>query len=136
MRPKKHRDKAHREQARRQRDWEWGFADRVARLGTIWVCWWDKDGRHGKSGKAPDDLLVCCLITGCELSEWLNRHPDWWDIGEWDDARYAAPVSLTEVGRAALANRSAYDMEPVTWGLCEPGHEAIPLPSKVSGGAP
>ncbi len=53
---------------------------------------------------------------------------DWWVIGDWSDQRYAAPVSLTDAGRAALANREQYDLEPVTGGLVEPGWQATPAP--------
>ena len=118
-----------RERARRMRDSQWAFADRVAAAGTVWVCWWNKNRRHDTSKALPDDLLVLCLISGMELLEWLNAHPDWWAIGEWSDARYAAPVSLTEAGRAALAQREKYDLEPVTGGLVEPGWQATPIES-------
>jgi hypothetical protein len=114
--------------ARRMRDHQWEVADRVAKLGTLWVCWWNKNRRHDDTKPLPDDLLVCGLIDGNELLEWLNAHKDWWVIGGWSDARYAAPLSLTDVGHAALAEREKYDMEPVTGGMVEPGWQAIPGP--------
>jgi hypothetical protein len=131
--PKLLTDKRDREMARRMRDGQWAFADRVAAQGTVWVCWWNKN-RHGPSPSAQyadgsgyrDDLLVCGLIDGMELAAWLHSHEDWWVIGEWSDERYAAPVSLTDAGRVALANREAYDMEPIEGGLAEPGWQAIP----------
>jgi len=125
MKPKKLNTKAHREMARVARNHQWEFADRVAKQGTIWLCWWNKNRRHDYHNH-PDDLVVCGLIDGMELLEWLNSHKDWWIIGEWSDERYAAPVSLTDAGRAALAEREKYDMEPVTGGLVEPGWQAIP----------
>jgi len=123
MKPKRLTSKRDREMARRMRDQQWAFAEQVADFGTVWVCWWNKDGHH----KTPlPDLRICGLIDGCELIEWLHSHPDWWEIGEWSDERYAAPVRLTDAGRVALANRNQYDMEPVTGGLCEPGWIAVP----------
>jgi hypothetical protein len=118
-----------RHMARRMRDSQWAFMERVASSGTVWVCWWNKD-RHHDEKAAPPDLLICGLIDGCELLEWLHSHEAWWIIGEWSDERYAAPVSLTDAGRAALANRDPYDMEPVTGGLVEPGWQATPAPVK------
>lgn len=111
-------------------DGYWEFMDLVARHGTLWACWWNKNGHHAPENR-PTDLYVCGLIDGCELREWLNRHEDWWVIGEWSDERYAAPVSLTDTGRAALANREQYDMEDVTGGLVEPGWVATPLPRSI-----
>lgn len=125
--PKKIKSKQQREIARIMRDSQWAFAEKAAKHGTIWVCWWDKDRRH-RTEPLPDDLVVHGLISGMELLEWLGSHPDWWKIGEWSDERYAAPVSITEAGRAALAEREKYDMEPVIGGLVEPGWQAVPLP--------
>lgn len=121
-------DPHHRETARRMRDWQWKFADRVAWQGTVWVCWWNKNGRHDMKSieLLPGDLVVLSLISGMELLEWLGAHKDWWVIGKWSDERYAAPVSLTDAGREALANRHLYDMEPVTGGLVEPGWTTVP----------
>jgi hypothetical protein len=113
-----------RARARATRDHNWEIARRIAEHGTLWICWWNKDGHHQKP--YPDDLLVCGLITGCEIAGWLNTHPDWWLIGEWDDARYAAPVAITEAGRQALAEWEKYDMEPVEGGLVEPGWICTP----------
>ena len=76
----------------------------------------------------PDDLMVCGLIAGMELAAWLRSHPDWTITGEWDDARYAAPVWITDAGREALAKRERYDMEPALGGPVEPGWSCVPLP--------
>ena len=119
-----------RDMARRMRDHHWNFAERAAKHGTVWVCWWDKDRRHREEPQ-PDDLEVCSLISGMELLEWLKSHEDWWEIGEWSDERYAAPVTITTAGRAALENRDKYDLEPVTGGLVEPGWQAIPWPNEI-----
>lgn len=133
--PKMLNEPYHREIARRMRDDQWAFADKVARLGTVWVCWWDKDARHCVRSEnrgwqcrddLPEDLVVHGLIGGMELLEWLNSHPDWWSIGEWSDARYATPVTITAIGRSALTRRELYDMEPVTGGLVGPGWQSIP----------
>lgn len=127
--PKKLTSPADREMARHMRDWQWGFMERVARQGTVWCCWWDKAGRYrDKDNPPPDDLLVCGLIGAMELLDWMGRHKDWWIVGEWSDARYAAPVSLTAAGKKALAERDRYDMEPVYGGMVEPGWQAVPLP--------
>lgn len=111
--------------ARLMRDSQWKFMDRVDAAGVLWLCWWNKNRHHDESA-APPDLVICGLIDGMELLEWLNNHKDWWVIGEWSAERYAAPVSLTDVGREARRNRDLYDMEPVTGGLVEPGWMAIP----------
>jgi hypothetical protein len=125
MKPRQLTKRRDREMARCIRDAQWRFAERVASLGTLWVCWWNKN-RHHNEKTVPPDLLICGLIDGCELLEWLNSHPDWWVIGEWSEDRYAAPVSITPAGRAALASRERFDLEPVTGGLVEPGWECIP----------
>lgn len=117
--------------ARQMRDHHWRFADRVAAAtGPTWLCWWNKN-RHHDTAKAPADLVICGLIDGMELLGWLNSHPDWWIIGEWSAERYAAPVQLTDIGRAALQNRELYDMEPVTGGLVEPGWTCIPAERQI-----
>jgi hypothetical protein len=121
-----------RRMARRMRDWQWSFMDRVNREGTVWVCWWNKNRRHDERSNLPDDLLVLSLMTGAELAGWLNSHADWWEIGEWSDERYAAPVSLTDAGRAAIVNRHRYDMEFVEVGLVEPGWKALPTEGAAS----
>lgn len=126
MAPKQLRDKESRLMARRVRDSHWKFAERVARAGTLWVCWWNKD-RHHDENNLPPDLEVFCLISGMELLDWIKRHRKWWRIGKWSDKRYAAPVRLTPTGRRALANRAKYDKEPVSGGLVEPGWEAVPI---------
>lgn len=114
----------HRNMARRMRDYHWSIMEKVDQVGTLWCCWWNKNGRHRPP--CPDDLKLFGLIDGMEFLEWTKTHPDWWTIGEWSDDRYAAPVSLTDVGREALRNRHLYDMEPVTGGMVEPGWQAVP----------
>lgn len=116
--------------AREMRDHQWEISDRVAELGTLWICWWNKNRHHDRAGPLPADLLVCGLIDGMELLNWLNSHKDWWNIGEWSHERYAAPVSLTDAGHAALAEREKYDMEMVTGGMVEPGWAAMPMRRK------
>lgn len=119
--------------AREIRDEQWAFAERARRVGTVWVCWWNKNRRHDTSKPLPDDLIVCGLIDGMELLDWLNRHPDWWQIGEWSDERYAAPVTITPEGCAALDRREDFDLEPVYGGLVAPGWMAIPMPRAEAG---
>ena len=115
----------HRKWARQIRDRQWSVLERIAEHDPLYICWWNKNGRHKKDNR-PDDLLVCGLIDGSELAQWLRDHPDWTIVGEWSDERYAAPVWITDAGREALANRHLYDMEPVYWGLVEPGWQTIP----------
>lgn len=128
MEPKKLTSKSDREMARRIRDEQWAFMEKVASIAPapLWWCIWNKDGHH-KGTEGPDQHWGG-LIDGMELSEWMHQHSDWWVKGEWDDDRYARPVWLTDAGREALAKRAAYDLEPVTGGMVEPGWEAIPLP--------
>ena len=124
--PKHLTDDGARERARWTRDYQWKFADLAAEHGTLWFCWWDKARRHDNVEARPADLWVDGLLTGMEMLDWLRRHEDWWIIGKWDDARYAAPVTITDAGRAALAEREKYDMEPVYGGMVEPGWQCIP----------
>ena len=139
--PRKLTSPEDREMARRIRDYHWLIMEKVDRLGTAWCCWWDKAGRFSRfdfeTGRpvdtSPDDVIVLSLIGSMEFFEWTRVHPDWWQIGEWSDERYAAPVSLTDAGREALANRHLYDMEPVTGGMVEPGWQAIPAVSTTEG---
>jgi hypothetical protein len=125
VKPKRLTSRIDRRMARNIRDRQWEFMARVADLGTLWVCWWNKDRHHDRE-KASPDLFICGLIDGCELIDWLHSHDDWWIIGEWSEERYAAPVSLTDAGRVALAEREKYDMELVTGGMVEPGWCAMP----------
>jgi hypothetical protein len=67
------------------------------------------------------------LIEGSEFCDWVQAHPDWYDLGEFDDERYAQPLRLTAAGREALAHRELYDQEPVLGGLVEPGWTCVPF---------
>lgn len=125
--PKRLTSKMWRKIARSMRDMQWEFADLVAKHGTIWVCWWDKERRHPEP--RPDNVYVTGLIDGCELLEWLRSHRDWWVIGKWRDDRYAAPIRLTPKGRRAIKQRWRYDMEPVTGGMVDPGWIVTPAPA-------
>lgn len=123
VKPKRLTSRSQRKMARYTRDEQWKFMERVDQLGTVWVCWWNKNHHHAES---KPDLLICGLIDGMELLEWLKSHEDWWIIGEWSDERYAAPVSLTDIGKKALQERELYDMELVNGGLVEPGFCVMP----------
>ena len=105
----------------RIRDGQWRFMERVASAGTLWWCNWDKRG-------LPEGADECRmgLISGMELAAWIHTHSDWWEIGAWDDARYAMPVALTAAWHDALAHLALYDAEPVTGGLVEPGWACVP----------
>jgi hypothetical protein len=120
-RPKRLRSAADRRMARETRDAQWTLMERVANLGTLWFCVWNK-------ARLPQlsDEMRCGLIDGLEYLEWIDSHSDWWIKGKWDDARYAFPLQLTDAGRIALADRDQYDMEPVTGGLVEPGWICTP----------
>ena len=113
--------------ARRIRDAHWHFMQRVADLGTCWLCCWNQ---HGFS-EGPDEYRTP-LLSGMPLSAWMHTHPEWWDIGVWDDTRHAQTVRLTDAGREALAHRGQYDMEPVTGGLVEPGWVCTPTEEYAS----
>jgi hypothetical protein len=126
--PKILRRKADRQRARADRDRQWGFMEQVARCGTVWFCPWDKARRHDMKN-LPPDVYVSDLFD--PLRDWMGRHTDWWIVGEWSEEKYARAVQLTHAGRAALANREKYDMEPVYGGLVEPGWKCVPLPKEV-----
>ena len=128
-------DPEQRATARRMRDWQWTFMEHVDTVGTLWCCWWNKDSHFSaEEVAATPDLWVFSLINGVETLNWINAHPDWWTVGEWVPERYAAPVSLTDAGRKALAERHLYDMEPVVGGLVEPGWQALPAEKETSDG--
>ena len=109
--------------ARAIRDGQWRFMERIAEHGTLWFTPWNKSRRE----EAADELREG-LIGGMELLDWVERHKDWFESGEWSSERDARPYRLTDAGRAALADRATYDMEPVYGGLVEPGWRAIPSP--------
>lgn len=46
--PKTLRDKTSRIIARRERDSQWEFMERVAREGIVWMCPWDRYRKHGR----------------------------------------------------------------------------------------
>ena len=121
MKPKKLTSKRGRAMARAVRDAQWAFMERIAAAGTLWFCNWNKH----RMPEAPDELR-CSLISGSEIGSWTEAHKDWFVFGEWNETRYAFPVQLTDAGRAALADRARYDMEPVEGGLVEPGWVAVP----------
>jgi hypothetical protein len=121
MKPKKLTNASARRTARVMRDDQWRFMEMVADHGTLWFCNWNKSGRD----EAADELRTS-LIGGMNIGAWIDAHPDWFVVGEWSDARYAMPVQLTDAGRAALADRAPYDMEPIMGGMVEPGWTAIP----------
>jgi len=123
MKPKRFNSKADREHARRIRDGQWALMRRVAELGTLWFCVWNKKHRP----TLPDEER-CGLIDGMEYLEWMGTHPDWWIQGEWSDERYAFPLQLTDAGRTALEEWEKYDLEPVTGGMVEPGWVKFPSP--------
>ena len=122
-------DERSRQSARYTRDRQWQVLEKMAEHGTIHICWWDKKGVH-KSKEKPDDLLVFGLLNGMDLAAWLRSHPDWVEMGEWDDERYAMPATITEAGRTALREKDKYDLEPVVSGLVEPGWQAVPAERK------
>lgn len=105
MKPKRFSSKYHREVARRIRDSQWELMQRVATLGTLWFCVWNKR-------QLPElaDEKRCGLIDGMEYLEWMDQHPD--------------------AGHTALDEREKYDMEPVTGGLVEPGFVITPATRK------
>ena len=128
IKPKRLTAKRDRAMARRERDSQWAFMERVAREGIVWMCPWDKYGRH----KGGDGVYVFGLLGSNELFHWLDSHKDWWKRGRWSEKRCARSIRITVHGRAALINRGPYDMEPICGGMVEPGWEAIPLPPEAS----
>ena len=71
-----------RARARRIRDAQWYFMQRVADLGTLWWCRWNEDTLP----EGPDECRMR-MISGLELHNWMHTHPAWWDIGDWEDTR-------------------------------------------------
>lgn len=126
MKPKRLNSYRERMIARRERDSQWGFMERVAREGVVWICPWDKYGKHENG----DGVYVFGLLGSNEFYAWLNSHKDWWKKGRWSDKRCAKSIRITEAGRIALQNRYLYDMEPIFGGMVEPGYVVRPLPRK------
>ena len=127
MEPRKLTDQSAREMARSIRDEQWSIMERMLVHDPLWFCVWNKRDLPELQGEARFGLL-----GGLEIMEWFDRHPGWFNRGDWDDDRYAFPISLTEAGRTALKNRDTYDKEPVFGGLVEPGWQAIPAASAGS----
>ena len=111
--------------ARRTRDSQWAFMERVAKEGTVWICPWDKYRKHGSDG-----VYVYGLLGSNEFLHWLDSHKEWWNRGRWSDRRCASPISITDAGRFALGNRAPYDMELINGGMVEPGFVVRPLPAR------
>jgi hypothetical protein len=157
MKPKRLTDRTMRMIARRERDSQWEFMERVAREGIVWMCPWDKYKRHGprcpglcasKSFVAigeqwrcaqctkvmahiPDDgVYVFGLIGSNEFYHWLDSHKDWWKRGGWSEKRCARSIRITDAGRKALTEQHLYDMEPIFGGMVEPGYVVTPWPRK------
>lgn len=158
MKPKRLTDKTMRMIARRERDGQWEFMERVAREGIVWMCPWDKHRKHGprcpgicaalsrftpegeqwkcaQCGRVlpeiPDDgVYVFGLIGSNEFYHWLGDHKDWWVRGRWSEKRCARSIRITAAGRKALKNREQYDMEPIYGGMVEPGYVVTPWPRK------
>jgi hypothetical protein len=158
MKPKRLTDRNSRMFARRERDAQWAFMERIAKEGVVWMCPWDKYHRHGKrcenkgcesrtfeqhqegwqcarcknvTAKIPDDgVYVFGLLGSAELFYWINSHKDWWKKGRWSDKRCARSIRLTEAGKKALANQHLYDTELIYGGMVEPGYVVKPWPRK------
>lgn len=158
MKPKRLSDRNSRMFARRERDSQWEFAERVAREDVVWMCPWDKHHLHGRRcvnkwcrsrtfnpeaeqwrcadcksvmAQVPDDrVFVFGLIGSNELFGWLDAHEDWWKRGRWSAKRCARSIRITTAGRRALKNRHLYDMEPIHGGMVEPGYIVTPWPRK------
>lgn len=126
MQPKRLTDRTMRMIARRERDGQWEFMERVAREGIVWMCPWDKYRRH----KDGDGVYVFGLIGSNEFYHWLDSHKDWWIRGRWSEKRCARSIRITDAGRRALKSRERYDMEPIFGGMVEPGYVVTPWPRK------
>ena len=122
MKPKRLTDRTMRMIARRERDGQWEFMERVAREGIVWMCPWDKYGRH----KNGDGVYVFGLLGSNEFYHWLDSHKDWWIRGRWSEKRCARSIRITDAGRKALKNREKYDMELIFGGMVEPGYVVMP----------
>jgi hypothetical protein len=123
MKEKRLRSKFERDCARRVREAQWEMMERAAKHDPLWFCIWNKRKLDSK-----EDELRCCLMSGMDRQAWIDAHPDWFEVGEWSDERYAVPIRLTDVGRKALTEREKYDDEDHHGGLAEPGYVVKPTP--------
>ena len=123
--PKKMTDRDARERARLIRDRQWRIMEKADKYGAVWC-------RTASRWLEPkEDEEHYGYIAAEELFAWFRElHPDWLIVGARDETRKAYPITLTDAGRAALANRDTYNMEPVYGGMVEPGWQAIPLESE------
>jgi hypothetical protein len=115
-----------RRRARAVRDQQWRFMERAAAAGTLWFCPWNKERRP----EGPDEYRTS-LIGGNDVAHWIEKHGDWFAVGDWDHARCACPVRLTDAGRAALVDRAPWDGEDVEGGLVEPGYVCAPARART-----
>lgn len=95
--------------------------ERMQEHGTLWICPWNQRGLPEK-----EDEWRFSYMGWVTLSYWFEEHAEWFEVGEWDEDRYACPYRLTAGGIKGLANRQKYDMEPVRGGLVGPGWTCIP----------
>jgi hypothetical protein len=128
MKPKQLNSIKDRRVARRVRDTQWHFMERCRDCNPLWWCVWNKARKP-----TLDDEWRSGLMDGMELLDWIESHFYWFDVGEWDDGRYARPVRLLPAGQEALKHHELYDLDPVRGGLVEPGYESIPLPARMFG---
>ncbi len=113
-------DDFERQMARNQRNAHWGYMQQIAHSGVMYVRW----NKYSK----PDgpQHLSFCLMSIMDFQSWTKQHPEWWDVGEWDDEQYGNPYRVTDAGRKALTEKHLYDMEPHHGGMVEPGYVVIP----------
>ena len=115
-----------RERARRTREMQWRFMERVFEWRELWFSPWNKDRRD----EAPDEWRAC-LMTGMEILGWIRSHRTWFHFGRWNEDRAARPIRLTAEGKRAVFERPREaDMEPIHGGLVEPGYIVRPLPPR------
>lgn len=125
--PKRLTSRDWRRRARSTRDAQWAFMEKIAALGVLWFCCWNKLGKPELA-----DEVRTSLFGGMALNDWMFRHRAWFRIGRWNEERYASPIRLKPAGRRALRQRWRYDLEPVFGGMVEPGWQAIPEPRRTS----
>ena len=110
------------EMCRNIREQQWEIMQAAADHGAVWVNPW-----NNRRLPETEDTYRFGLLGWQEMASWFqDQHSDWFEHGEWDDERCAAPIRLTDAGRQALQERDRYDMDAVFGGMVEPGWTCLP----------
>lgn len=111
-----------RQVARRGREMDWAFMERLARA-PVHVCLWNK---YHKKERGNETML--CLMGGVYFMTWVREHRSWFGHGAYNPDRTTFLFWLTPAGRAAVRRRDPkHNNAVVNGGLVEPGYQVMPV---------